>query len=215
MFGERIEGSEWIISLRGPSDPNNASWMIRWLEGVQTTEDGVVVVVSPRKIDYERFSPPEFARVNAERVERPLTEYKRRARSAYMRFHLTTHGRIGTVKDVDGNPLPFLVEDASDAALQQYIGQIKVVEAIEFTPKSPPPVPGENDHDPAGLTINDIIATRGRRWCENPRRPGRHADPGVRARRRANRYCRDGGHSRTNRGGEPRTHRNTRARTDA
>ena len=77
-----------------------------------------------------------------------------------MRFHLTTHGRIGTVKDVNGNPLPFLVEDASDASIQQYIGQIKVVEAIEFTPKSPPPVPGENDPDPAGLTINDIIATR-------------------------------------------------------
>ena len=160
VFGERIEGSEWIISLRGPSDPNNASWMIRWLEDVQTREDGVVVVVSPRKIDYERFSPPEFARVNAKRVERPLTEYKRRARSSYMRFHLTTHGRIGTVKDVNGNPLPFLVEDASDASIQQYIGQIKVVEAIEFTPKSPPPVPGENDPDPAGLTINDIIATR-------------------------------------------------------
>ena len=160
VFGERIEGSEWIISLRGPSDPNNASWMIRWLEDVQIREDGVVVVVSPRKADYERFSPPEFARVNSERVEKPLSVYRRRAQSAYMRFHLTTHGRIGTVNDVNGNPLPFLVEDATDTSLQEYVGQIKVVEAIEFAPKSPPPVPGENDPNPAGLTINDIIATR-------------------------------------------------------
>ena len=160
VFGERIEGTEWIVSLRGPRDPNNASWMIRWLEDVQTREDGIVVVVSPRKHEYQRFSPPEFAQINAERVERPLTLYRQRAQHAYLRFNSMTGGRIGTANDINGNPLPFLAKDASDKSLLEYIGQIKVVEEIDFTPSAPPPVPGENDPNPAGLTINDIIATR-------------------------------------------------------
>lgn len=160
VFGERIEGTEWIFSLRGPRDPNNASWMIRWLEDVQLREDGVVVVVSPRKSEYKRISPPEFAQINAERVERTLTLYKQRAQFAYMRFITVTGGRIGSADDVDGNPLPLLASDATEESLFDYIGQIKVVQAIEFTPALPPPVPGENDQNPDGLTVNDIIATR-------------------------------------------------------
>ena len=160
LFGERIEGWEWIISINGPRDPNNASWGMLWFDDVQLREDGVVVVRTANMSEYERYSLPEYARINAERAEMTLTEYRKQAKSAYEKYYSITGGRIGTVNDVNGNALPFLVEDASDASLQQYIGQIKVVEAIEFTPKSPPPVPGENDPNPDGLTINDIIATR-------------------------------------------------------
>jgi len=160
LFGERIEGWEWIISINGPRDPNNASWGMLWFDDVQLREDGVVVVRTANMSKYERYSLPEYARINAERAEMTLTEYRKQAKSAYEKYYSITGGRIGTVNDVNGNALPFLVEDASDASLQQYIGQIKVVEAIEFTPKSPPPVPGENDPNPAGLTVNDVIATR-------------------------------------------------------
>ena len=160
LFGERIEGWEWIISISGPRDPNNASWGMLWFDDVQLREDGVVVVRTANMSKYERHSSPEYARINAERAEMTLAEYRREARSAYEKFSTSTGGRIGAVNDVKGNPLPFLVEDASGDSIRKYIGEIKVVDASEYTLNWPPPVPGEGDPNPGGLTVNDIIATR-------------------------------------------------------
>ena len=160
VFGERFEGWEWVITLKGPNDPNNASWKLLWHRDVQLLDDGTVVVVSWFKRDYLRNSLPEFRDINLERAEMTLTQYRNEARSAYEKYREATGGRIGAVNDINGNPLPFLADDASVESLLAYIGQIEVVEASEYTPKSPPPVPGENDPTPDGLRINDIIATR-------------------------------------------------------
>ena len=160
VFGERFEGWEWVITLKGPNDPNNASWKLLWHRDVQLRDDGTVVVVSWFKRDYLRNSLPEFRDINLERAEMTLSESRNQARAAYEKYRQATGGRIGAVNDINGNPLPFLADDASVESLLDYIGQIKVVEASEFTPQSPPPVPGEDIPNPDGLRINDIIATR-------------------------------------------------------
>ena len=160
VFGGRFEGWEWVITLRGPDDPNNASWKLLWHRDVQLTDEGTVVAVSWFKRDYLRHSLPEFRDINLERAEMTLTQYRNQARSAYEKYREATGGRIGAVNDINGNPLPFLADDASVKSLLDYIGQIEVVEASEYTSKSPPPVPGENDPNPDGLRVNDIIATR-------------------------------------------------------
>ena len=160
VFGERFEGWEWVITLRGPNDPNNASWKMLWHRDVQLRDDGTAVAVSWSKRDYLRNSLPEFRDINLERAEMTLTQYRNEARSAYEKYREATGGRIGAVNDINGNPLPFLAEDASIESLLDYIGQIKIVQASEYTAKSPPPVPGENDPNPDGLRVNDIIATR-------------------------------------------------------
>ena len=160
VFGGRFEGWEWVITLRGPDDPNNASWKLLWHRDVQLTDEGTVVAVSWFKRDYIRHSLPEFRDINLERAEMTLTQYRNQARSAYEKYREATGGRIGAVNDINGNPLPFLADDASVKSLLDYIGQIEVVEASEYTSKSPPPIPGENDPNPDGLRVNDIIATR-------------------------------------------------------
>ena len=160
VFGERFEGWEWVITLNGPIDPNNASWRMRWHQDVQMREDGSVVVVSWSKGDYMLISPPEFRSINLQRLETTLPEYRRIAKSAYEKFFERTGGRIMVGNDINGNPLPSLAKDATDASLRNYISEVKVVEATEYTANSPPPVPGEGDPNPDGLRINDIIATR-------------------------------------------------------
>lgn len=160
VFGERFEGWEWIITLTAPWDPNNASWRIGWLQDVQMREDGTVVVVSWEKKDYMLVSQPEFRSINLERAEVTLSEYRREANSAYQKFFETTGGRIFVGNDINGNPLPSLAQDATDDSLRKYFREIKVIDATEYTAKSPPPVPGEGDPNPEGLTVNDVIATR-------------------------------------------------------
>ena len=160
VFGDRFEGWEWIITLNAPWDPNNASWRIGWLQDVQMREDGTVVVVSWEKRDYMLASRPEFRSINLERAEVTLSEYRRQANEAYLKFFETTGGRIFVGNDVNGNPLPSLAKDATDESLRDYISEVTVVDPTEYTAKSPPTVPGANDPDPAGLTVNDVIATR-------------------------------------------------------
>lgn len=160
VFGERFEGWEWVITLNGPIDPNNASWRMRWRQDVQMREDGSVVVVAWSKKDYMLISPPEFRSINLQRLETTLPEYRRIAKSAYEKFFERTGGRIMVGNDINGNPLPHLAKDATDASLRNYIGEVKVVDASEYTMTWPPPAPDENGLNPDGLTVNDIIATR-------------------------------------------------------
>ncbi len=160
IFAKKLEGREWIAYLAGPRGPAHGSWRVVWLQDVQKREDGRIVVVNWEKAAYDRVSPPEFASINASRTEVPLTEYRSRIQQAHTNYYAATGGRIGSSLDFNGNPLPFAARQATDAALDDYIGQIRAVEGIDFTVSKPPPVPGENDPNPAGLSINDIIATR-------------------------------------------------------
>ena len=160
VFGERFEGWEWVITLNGPIDPNNASWRMRWRQDVQMREDGSVVVVSWSKKDYMLISPPEFRSINLQRLETTLQEYRRIAKSAYAKFSERTRGRIMVGNDINGNPLPHLAKDATDESLRNYISEVKVVEASEYSSTWPPPAPDNNHPNPDGLTVNDIIATR-------------------------------------------------------
>ena len=71
-----------------------------------------------------------------------------------------TGGRITTSTDIRGNPAALMALDAGPEALSDFVFSTTAIERSKVTPTNPPPVPGENDPNPAGLTINDIIATR-------------------------------------------------------
>ena len=160
VFGERFEGWEWIVTLIGPNDPNNTSWRWIWVQDVQMREDGSVVVVSGSKKDYMLISPPEFRSINLQRLETTLQEYRRIAKSAYEKFSHKTGGKIMVGNDINGNPLPNLAKDATNESLVKYISEFKVIDATEYTMTWPPPSPDEDELNPDGLTVNDIIATR-------------------------------------------------------
>ena len=160
IFARKFEGVEWIAFLAGPDDPANAAWRLYWHLDVQKRDDGEVVVVDYSKNLYDPMSLPEFAAINASRTEATLTDYSAQVKSAHGKYYDMTGGRIGTGVDFYGNPLPYAASEATEAALDDYIGQIKAVEGLEFNVSKPPPVPGENDPNPDGLRINDIIATR-------------------------------------------------------
>jgi len=68
-----------------------------------------------------------------------------------------TGGRTGTVNDMEGRPPPKLASDASPFGFSDFLARTRLIEGI---PAAPPPVPGENDPNPDGLRINDVIATR-------------------------------------------------------
>ena len=160
IFAKKLEGREWIAYLAGPRGPAHGSWRVYWLQDIQKREDGRIVVVNWEKAAYDRVSPPEFASINASRTEVPLTEYRSRIQQAHTNYYAATGGRIGTALDFYGYPLPLAASEATEAALDDYIGQIKAVEGLDFTVSNPPPVPGGDNPNPDGLRINDIIATR-------------------------------------------------------
>ena len=160
IFANKFEGEEWVAFLVGPINPAHAAWRLYWHLDVQKRDDGEVVVVNYLRQFYDTMSLPEFAAINASRTESTLTDYRAQVKSAHTKYYAMTGGRIGTGLDFYGYPLPLAASEATEAALDDYIGQIKAVDGLDFTSSKPPPVPGENDPNPAGLTVNDIIATR-------------------------------------------------------
>ena len=160
IFANKFEGVEWIAFLTGPTNPAHAAWRLYWHLDVQKRDDGEVVVVNYLRQFYDTMSLPEFAAINASRTESTLTDYRAKVKSAHTKYYAMTGGRIGTGLDFYGNPLPFAASEATEAALDDYIGQIKAVEGLDFTVSKPPPVPGGTNPNPDGLRINDIIATR-------------------------------------------------------
>ncbi len=160
IFANKFEGVEWIAFLTGPTNPAHAAWRLYWHLDVQKRDDGEVVVVNYLRQFYDTMSLPEFAAINASRTESTLTDYRAKVKSAHTNYYAMTGGRIGTGLDFYGNPLPFAASEATEAALDDYIGQIKAVEGVDYTVSKPPPSPGGDNPNPDGLRINDIIATR-------------------------------------------------------
>ncbi len=160
ILANKFEGVEWIAFLAGPINPAHAAWRLYWHLDVQKRDDGEVVVVNYLRQFYDTMSLPEFAAINASRMESTLTDYRARVKSAHTKYYAMTGGRIGTGLDFYGYPLPLAVSEATEAALDDYIGQIKAVEGLDFTVSKPPPVPGGDNPNPDGLRISDIIATR-------------------------------------------------------
>ena len=155
-----IEGVEWIFSLGGPRDLGALAWDIvgRW--DVQLREDGEVVVVSRLKQTVLRSSSPENFDVNLSRVEQTLDDFRSIVKDAHRDLVEMTQGRITTRIDVRDQPAARMALDAGPTGLSDFIFSTTSIERLNATPTSPPPVPGENDPNPAGLTVNDIIATR-------------------------------------------------------
>ena len=155
-----IEGVEWIFSLGGPRDLGALAWDIvgRW--DVQLREDGEVVVVSRLKQTVLRSSSPENFDVNLSRVEQTLDDFRSIVKDAHRDLVEMTQGRITTRGDVRDQPAARMALDAGPTGLSDFIFSTTSIERLNATPTSPPPVPGENDPNPAGLTVNDIIATR-------------------------------------------------------
>ena len=99
------------------------------------------------------MSLPEFAAINASRTESTLTDYRAKVKSAHTKYYAMTGGRIGTGLDFYGNPLPFAASEATEAALDDYIGQIKAVEGLDFTSIKASSCPRrEPTRTPTGLT---------------------------------------------------------------
>ena len=71
-----------------------------------------------------------------------------------------TQGRVTTATDLRGRPAALMALDAGPGALSDFVFSTTAIERLDVKPSGPPPVPGENDPNPDGLTINDIIATR-------------------------------------------------------
>ncbi len=152
-----IEGVEWILYLGGPRQLGQGTWDIDGVFDVQRRQDGAVVVVNRYKGLVLEHSKPENYDVNLSRLEQPLDEFRRNVTDAFEAFVESTGGRTGTVNDGEGRTAPKLASDASPVGFSDFLARTRL---IEGKPAPPPPVPGENDPNPAGLTVNDIIATR-------------------------------------------------------
>ena len=155
--GTGIEGVEWIMFLGGPSHLGQGAWGIVGVLDVQRKQDGTVVVVNRNKGVILDHSLPENYAVNASRLEQSLDEFRKTATEAFMSFVELTGGLTGTANDSEGRLPPRIASDAGNLGFNDYMARTRL---IEGTPAPPPPVPGENDPNPGGLRINDIIATR-------------------------------------------------------
>ena len=158
--GRRIEGNEFILFIGHTPDLGLAVWGIAsYFRDVQRRADGTVVVVAWSK-EYYQDRPSEFSSLNASRLEMTLEQFKPVVRAAHQKYVDANGGRITTKRDYLGREFPMLLTDASTESLNAFISQTRALEQFDLTPAPPPPVPGENDPNPDGLVINDIIATR-------------------------------------------------------
>ena len=155
-----IEGVEWIFTLGGPHDLGALAWDIVYRWDVQLREDGQVVAVSPWKALMLSVSSPGNYDTNLARLEHTLDNFKSIVKKAHSDLTKLTGGRITTVTDLRGQPAALLAVDAGPDALSDFVSSTTAIERLNAEPSTPPPIPGENDPNPDGLRINDIIATR-------------------------------------------------------
>lgn len=154
-----IEGVEWIMLLGGPFpyDLTKNAWGIGPTYDLQLRQDGTVVVVHRyKKLALANSTPHNYA-LNLSRLEWTLDEFRAIVSDAYAAFLALTDGRTGTLNDWAGNPPPKLATDAGPAGFNGFFTRRWLFRGL---PQPPPPVPGENDPNPDGLRIQDIIATR-------------------------------------------------------
>ena len=152
-----IEGVELILLLGGPRKLGQGAWDVQGSFDVQRKMDGTVVVVRRHKGAILEKSKVENYSTNLSRLERPLNEFRDLMTDAYETFVELTGGLTGTVNDEKGRLPPKLASNAGPAGFNDFLVRTRL---IEGAPTPPPPVPGENDPNPDGLRINDIIATR-------------------------------------------------------
>ena len=152
-----IEGVEWILYLGGPRQLGQGAWDLDGVFDVQRRQDGTVVVVNRYKGVILERSKPENYDVNLSRLEQPLDGFRKNVTEAFAAFVALTGGRTGTVNDKEGRLPPILASNAGPAGFNDFLVRTRLSEG---TPAPPPPVPGENDPNPDGLSINDIIATK-------------------------------------------------------
>ena len=152
-----IEGVELILLLGGPRKLGQGAWDVQGSYDVQRKMDGTIVVVRRHKGAILEKSKVENYSTNLSRLERPLNEFRDLMTDAYETFVELTGGLTGTVNDEKGRLPPKLASNAGPAGFNDFLVRTRL---FEDTPAPPPTVPGENDPNPAGLTINDIIATR-------------------------------------------------------
>ena len=150
------EGVEWIVFLGGPRDLGTSAWKTFGYYDVQRRVDGENLVVSY----WKQHLPVDVADVYSSELEWTLEEFRGVVSDAYNSFKALTGGRIGNVRDHLGRLPPFFAEDAGPNGFKDFITSTKLLDGTDVTPSPPPPIPGEGDPNPAGLTTNDIIATR-------------------------------------------------------
>ena len=155
-----IEGVEWIFSLGGPSDLGALAWDIVYRWDVQLREDGQVVVVDYWKELMLFISSPENYETNLSRLEHTLDDFRTIVEDAHRDLVKKTQGRVTNATDLRGRPAALMALDAGPGALSDFVFGTTAIERLDVKPSGPPPVPGDNSPNPAGLTINDIIATR-------------------------------------------------------
>ena len=158
-LGNRIEGTEWIFFLTAPWNYGVTAWRMNWTLDVQMSESDRVVAVAGEKSYYED-NLPEHREINLSRLEMTLDKFRVQVRAAMKKYVALTGGRWGTGTNEFGGPFPMLASDASTETLITLMLEDRALQTLEVTPVGPPPVPGENDPNPDGLVINDIIATR-------------------------------------------------------
>ena len=165
-IGEIIEGREWILFIGNPPDLWIAVWGIASLfRDVQQLSDDTVVVVAWEKIYYDDAfydyrDIHELKAQNASRLEMTLDEFRPAVKAAHQKYVEAKRGRNTTERDYLGREYPMLSTDVGAESLTSFLTQIISLNELDLTPVDPPPVPGENDPNPDGLRINDIIATR-------------------------------------------------------
>ena len=165
-IGRRIEGNEWILLIGQPPDLGLSVWGITsYFMDVQRREDGTEVVTSWAKdfyddAFYDNRDLWHVKSLNDSRLEMTLEEFKPVVKAAHQKYVEANGGRITTARDYLGREFPRLADDASAESLTAFFSQTYALDHLDLTPAPPPPVPGENDPNPDGLVINDIIATR-------------------------------------------------------
>ena len=156
-----IEGREWVVYLGGPRDLSSATWHIFGMDDVQRRGDGEIIVVSEWQGTVVGGPlPSDYMDENGSRLAWTLADLRVVVTNAFKAFNAETGGRAGTVSDSLGRPAPFLAVNAGPEGFNDYITSTRMLDGLDLTPAPPPPVPGEDDINPAGLSVNDVIATR-------------------------------------------------------
>ena len=145
-----IMGREMVILLLPPLDYGVEAWFAGSYD-VQRLEDGTVIVVHPGRDSWQYHQPEVYAKYRTSHFEIPLPTFKQ----AVLAAHETRVEKYGGRTGADEG-LPMLVSDVHDLA--GYMVRARAYEHPDGPPAQPPPVPGEGDSNPNGVSVDDGTA---------------------------------------------------------
>ena len=147
--GDGVMGREMILFLFPSMDYTVAAWVSEPGFDVQRLKDGTVVAVHFNRDVWEWHRPEDYAKYRTSHLELTLPALKQAVVAAHNARVEKFGGRIGVAEG-----LPMLVSDVH--GLTDFMVSTLAYEG--GGPAQPPPVPGEGDSNPDGVSVDDGTA---------------------------------------------------------